>query len=190
MDGLALGQGEGQLAQAHRHGPQGLQMHLDPPLSRVPHRPMREGVQVEVGPQLAVGPCQHVAVERRRHALGVVIGGAQNGLVLDQVHAEDEQGVRPQHMARGAKQRLRGRRRQVADGRSRKEADPPPLTRFRRQVAQMLEIPDHRQDLETRVGLAQPRRGLLEGRGTDVDRHIGRQVRRGVQHDARLLAGA
>uniref|UniRef100_A0A0N4Z3F5 DUF4157 domain-containing protein n=1 Tax=Parastrongyloides trichosuri TaxID=131310 RepID=A0A0N4Z3F5_PARTI len=110
MDRLALRKAEDKLPKAHRHGAQGLQVHLHARLGLVPDRPMGEGVQIEVRPQVAVGPRQHVQVEAGGHALRVVIGWDQDRRLLDQIDAQNEQGVRPQHLARVAQQGLGGLR--------------------------------------------------------------------------------
>ena len=51
---------------------------------------MLEGVEVEVGAELAVEDREHVLVELGGDALGVVVGGLEAAAVLDQVGAEQE----------------------------------------------------------------------------------------------------
>ena len=53
----------------------GPQPHLDPVVVLVPPGHVVEPVEVEVGAEVAVEDGEHVAVERRRHPGGVVVGG-------------------------------------------------------------------------------------------------------------------
>nr|WP_245963640.1 hypothetical protein [Terracoccus luteus] len=59
-------------------------------LVRVPERHVREGVDVEVGPQLAVDDVQHVGDEGGGHPAAVVVGGDEPVGALDEVGAEQE----------------------------------------------------------------------------------------------------
>ena len=54
------------------------QAHLDPLVLAVEERDVLEGVDVEVGAELAVDDVQHVAVELRRDARRVVVGGLED----------------------------------------------------------------------------------------------------------------
>ena len=56
------------------------EVHLDPRLRRVPDRAVREPVEVDIAPQLAIDAQQEVAVERRRHAERIVVGRQQFAL--------------------------------------------------------------------------------------------------------------
>ena len=51
------------------------QMHFDPAQHVVPARFVGEGVDRNVGAELAVDPVEQVEVELGGHALGIVIGG-------------------------------------------------------------------------------------------------------------------
>ena len=68
----------------------------------VVERDVLEGVEVEVGVQLAVDHRQQVAVERRGDAGGVVVGGLEHGRVLDQVGAEQQPVLRAQQRGRAS----------------------------------------------------------------------------------------
>ena len=66
------------------------QADVHPLLAAVVAGDVLEGVEVEVGAELAVEDLEHVLVELGGDALGVVVGGLQPGRVLDQVGAEQE----------------------------------------------------------------------------------------------------
>ena len=68
----------------------GPQPHLDPLVPGVPEARWSKSSSVEVGAQLPVEHGQHVLVERRRHALPVVVRADQHVGVLDQVRAEQQ----------------------------------------------------------------------------------------------------
>src|SRR6185369_15737125 len=98
------------------------QMHLDALLRRVVKRAVGELVQGEAGAKLAIGACQQVEVERRRHALRVVVGRMQHRRVLDQVGADQERAA-AQHLARDLQETQRLLRREVADRRTGEKSD-------------------------------------------------------------------
>ena len=66
------------------------QAHLDPRVLGVVEGDVLEGVEVEVGAELAVEHAEHVLVELGRDAGGVVVGGLERVAVLDQVGAEQQ----------------------------------------------------------------------------------------------------
>ena len=81
---------EPQPADVHVHPPLGAQAHLDPLALAVEEGDVLEGVDVEVGVELAVDDAQDVAVELGRHAGAVVVGGLEHRRVLDQVGAQQQ----------------------------------------------------------------------------------------------------
>ena len=81
---------EPQPADVHVHPPLGAQAHLDPLALAVEEGDVLEGVDVEVGVELAVDDAQHVAVELGRDAGAVVVGGLEHRGVLDQVGAQQQ----------------------------------------------------------------------------------------------------
>ncbi|MNT48501.1 hypothetical protein D3C72_1852830 [compost metagenome] len=85
---------------------------------------MREAVEVEVGRQLRVRAPQQVEVERRRHALRVVVGRMQPVGVFHEVDA-DQQAAAAQHARRELQERQRLVGLEVADGRTGEEAHAP-----------------------------------------------------------------
>ena len=68
-------------------------MHLDPLLALVVARAVGEAVEIEVALELAIDAAEQVAVEGRRHALGVVVSGFEPLAILDQVDAEEQEAV-------------------------------------------------------------------------------------------------
>ena len=66
------------------------QAHLDPLALAVEERDVLEGVDVEVGAELAVDDVQDVAVELGGDARRVVVGGLEHRRVLDEVGAQQE----------------------------------------------------------------------------------------------------
>ena len=96
------------LAGAHREGVAGYgqnlvdatdQMHLHPAVGGIPDRPVIEGRRIDPRSEFAIDPGQEVEVEGRGDALGVVIGGDQDRLSLDQIRADDELGPLAQQPA-------------------------------------------------------------------------------------------
>ena len=124
MDGLAGIEAEGLSEHVHALRRARDQMHLDPAAADVVARFVREGVEVEVGAELAVDPDQKVAVEGRRHAVGIVIGRKQRREVLLAVDADDHRRVPAERRAHPAQERERLVRPEIADRRAGKEADP------------------------------------------------------------------
>src|SRR5690606_7639778 len=71
-DRLALVEVEPPAGERDRLPPEAHQVHLAPPLRRVPARLVAEGAEIEVGPR-RVEPGEDVEVEARGHALFVVV---------------------------------------------------------------------------------------------------------------------
>src|ERR1700685_4339815 len=99
-------------------------MHLDPVMRAVVEGVMLEGVEIEIGAELAVDARQQVEIEFRRDTLGVIVGVVENFRILDQIDADDEYRLFAKHRAGMAEEFARLVRLEIADGRSRKEPDP------------------------------------------------------------------
>ena len=54
---------------------------------------MREAIEIEIGPEFAVGADQQVQVEGGGHAGRVVVGRQQRVEILAQIDADDEPGA-------------------------------------------------------------------------------------------------
>ena len=120
-----------------------------------------EGVEVEVGAELAVEDLEHVLVELGGDALGVVVGGLEADPVLDQVGAEQEV-VAGEHQRRDPAHEgapLVGV--EVAD-RAAEEGDQPLLAGVGDALQVVLEVADQAAHLEPRV-LVDQRLGGLRG---------------------------
>ena len=85
---------------------------------------MLEGVEIEIGAELAIDARQQIEIEFRGDTLGIVVGAVENLRVLDQIDADHEQRARAQHVAGMAQKFARFVRLEIADGRAGKEADP------------------------------------------------------------------
>ena len=70
--------------------PRGAKSHLDPFLGGIPARDVREGVDVEVGVELAVEHAQDVAIELGGDAGAVVVRGNEPSDILDEVGTEQQ----------------------------------------------------------------------------------------------------
>ena len=113
-----------------------------------------EGVEVEVGAELAVEDLEHVLVELGGDPLGVVVGGLEAGRVLDQVGAEQEV-VAGEHQRRDPAHEgaaLVGV--EVAD-RAAEEGDQAPFAGVGDALEVVLEVADEAAHVEPRV-LARP----------------------------------
>src|SRR5437868_5738299 len=75
-----------------------------------------EGIEVEVGAQLAVDAGEDVEVEARGDAGGIVIGRMQHAFVLDQVDPDDEPRGGSENARGAAQESVRLVRLEIADG--------------------------------------------------------------------------
>ena len=94
------------------------QPHLDALLVGVPPGDVLERVEVEVGVEFAVHHGEHVLVELRGHARGVVVGPHQAVGVLDQVGAEQQGVTRLQAVGQRGEELGARPGGEVADGRA------------------------------------------------------------------------
>ena len=88
VDGLALLHCEALARDLESDVPRGNEMHLDARQIVVPARFVGKGIGGHGSAEFAVDPGDEVQVERRGDAGGIVIGGFEDGAVLDQVHAD------------------------------------------------------------------------------------------------------
>src|SRR5262245_17463018 len=106
VNGLACFQPDFQVQgpQADGLGLRADKVHFDAAARRVEHSPMPERGDVEIGPQLAVDAHEEVEIERRRHALGIVVGRHQNRRIFAQVETQKHAVLRTQRVACAAKE--------------------------------------------------------------------------------------
>ena len=93
-----------------------LQVHFHPRPRGIEKRTVDKCVGIDIAIKLAVDPVQQIAVEPRGEPGGVVVGGIEDGWVLDQVNAQDKAVARPQQAACLAQKRHCFIRRHIADG--------------------------------------------------------------------------
>ena len=131
------------------------QAHLDPLVLAVEERDVLEGVDVEVGAELAVDDVQDVAVERRGDARGVVVGGLDDRRVLDEVGAEQQAVARRAATwpSRAGTPPAAGQ--EVADRAAEERDDARCRPRAGRSVEMALEVADDAVDAQPRVVLDQ-----------------------------------
>src|SRR5438128_4301560 len=98
-------------------------MHLDAIALAIIDRAVHEGGNVEIAAKLAVDADQNVEVESRGDARGVVIGIVKHPLVLLEIDADDHLRAFTQNLARAAQEAERFVRLEIAERRSRKEAN-------------------------------------------------------------------
>src|SRR5579864_277780 len=99
------------------------QVHLDAMAVAVIDRAMNEGADVEVTAELAVDPVQHIEIETRGDAGGVVIGVVECPLVLLEIDADHHAGAFAQNGARALEEFAGLARLEIAKCRARKKAD-------------------------------------------------------------------
>ena len=99
------------------------QMHFHAGQFRVPDRQVVERVKIEIPAELAIDASQQVLVEPGGDALCVVIGSDERRFVLDQIRPDQQQGLIAQQLPHRAQESQCLGVRQVADGRTGKEAD-------------------------------------------------------------------
>ena len=119
---------------------------------------------------------------------GVVVGAIENFRLLDQVDADHEHRTGAEHCPGMAQEFRRLMRLEIADRRSRKEADARQRRDRRRKVERLREIRDQRMHRKVRKIAAQLRGVLLQEFAGNIDRDIGLDIRRGAEQDARLAA--
>src|SRR5712671_7298509 len=161
-------------------------MHLDAALFAVVARAMTEGGWVELAAKLVIDAREQVEVEGCRNAGMVVVGGGEYVRVFDEIDADHEQRAGPEYRGGLAQQRVGLVRFEVADGGAGEKADARPVTERCRKREWFGEIRRDRQHPQIGHLLLEPRRLGGQERAGYVDRHIGGNMRRGAQQDARL----
>ena len=191
---LARGEVDGQIQRADAHPLSGArpQPHLDALLVGVPPGHVLEGLEVEVGVELAVDHREHIAVEPRRHARAVVVGADQPAGVLDQVGAQ-QQGVARLQACRTAP--TGSRRAGPASGcRSWSPRNTTSRRADARDLAEvLLEIAADGVDLDARILVEDGRARRLQHPGVDVERDEPAQrsaVAQRAEQQPGLLRGA
>ena len=91
------------------------QAHLDPLVLAVEQGHMLEVGGIEIRIQLAVEHPQHVAIELRRQPLWVVVGGLEQGGVLDEIRAHQQMVIVAEQARDLAQEAAPAARREVAD---------------------------------------------------------------------------
>jgi hypothetical protein len=162
------------------------EVHLDARTLAIEERVVLETFEIEVAAELAIDARQNVEIELRRDAGGVVIGGIEDGAVLRQVDAHDEDRSRAEGAAGIAQERARLVRLEIADGRAREEAGARQRRDLRRNVEGLAEIRVDRQHRQLGKLAPQRRRFLLQHFRRDIDRQVGRHMGRGTEHDRSL----
>ena len=114
--------------------------------------------EVEIAAELAVDAHQHIEVEARGDAGGIVIGVIQHALVLFEVDADDHLRAFAEDLAGAAQEGAGFMRLEIAERRSREEADLRHVCDRGRQGERRGEIRGHRIDVEAGEILAQARR--------------------------------
>ena len=146
-----------------------------------------EGVEVEVGAELAVEHLEHVLVELGGDAGGVVVGGLEPVAVLDQVGAEQELVAGPQQRRDPLEEGLARARVEVADGAA-EEGDQPAAVGRGDPLQVLLEVADEAADGEAGVLVDQAGGRLVGDLLGDVDRDVGLEAA-GVAHRVEQVAG-
>ena len=134
----------------------------------------------EVGAELAIDHIQHVAVELRGDALGIVIGGLEHGAVLDEIGPEQERVIATQERRDLAQQRPPRLRHEVADRATEQRHQSWRVTARWKLAEVPLEVADHPVDRQRVVVVDE----LLGGLANDGLGHVERDV---AAQGARLL---
>jgi hypothetical protein len=151
-----------------------------------------EGPEVEVGIELAVEHGQEVAVERRRHPGGVVVGRFEHCRVLDEVGAEQQPVLLAQEAAERPQEAAAPAGQKVAD-RAAEEGDDARTLAGRDLAEVALEVAEDPVHAQPRVLLDELVGARPQDRLGDVERDVAversRRVHRVEQH-ARLVGHA
>src|SRR5271168_1079136 len=98
-------------------------MHLDAMTVAVIDRAMDERADVEIAAEFAVDPVQHIEIEARRDAGGVVIGIIKGALVFLEIDADHHSPPFAQNRARALEESAGFARFEIAKRRTREKAD-------------------------------------------------------------------
>src|SRR5437764_12680847 len=150
MDCLPDAEREALAENAHLLAPAAGEMHLDAIELAVVERMMLERGDVEIRAELAIDAHQQIAVELRSHALSIVVSGVKQFRIFDEINADDERSVVPEHPPRGPEKCRDFVRLEIADGGPRKEPEPRSGSHGRRQFEGVIEVGRYRQHLKVR----------------------------------------
>ena len=193
MHPLAVGKVALAAGPAHRLRAVGLQVHLDARIGLVEKSHVLPARGREVGAQQGVGVQQQVAVEGRRHAQRIVVGGLQDGLVFHPVDADQDAAARPARSAHGVRLTQQGQRLgggevadagagvEHADRRGAEVVPRQPVGGGGRQGQLRREIHAQPQHGYPAVALPQLAHGLAQVVHRNVHRHIGARPQDGEQ---------
>ena len=109
-------------------------MHLDAMPLAVVDRAMGEGGQIEIAAEFAVDAHQHIEVEARGDAGGIVIGVVEHALVLFEIDADDHLRAVAKNVAGAAQEGASLMRLEIAERRARKKSDLRHGRRWRREA--------------------------------------------------------
>ena len=132
-----------------------------------------EARRVEIAVEIGVDDVQHVAVELRGHAGGVVVGGLERRPVLDQVGADQEPVVGPEHRAHAAQERAPLAAVEVAERAAEEGDQPPPAVRAQALAGPARSRRRRRGSRGRRTSRARRAAELAHRALGDVDRHVG-----------------
>ena len=124
---------------------------------------------------------QHVQVEGGRDAQRIVIGGVEDGIVLDQVYADQQAAIAVRIRAQAAQKSGRLFRRKIADRRAGIEEQAPRLAHAVGQVQAAGEIQAQARHLDVRKALLQPAQRFTEEIIRNIHGHILGRVQQGEQ---------
>ena len=166
------------------------QVHLDASGLGMVDGAVAEAVEVERAVQLAVDARQQIEVERGGDASGVVVGGVENARVLLQVDADQQRAGRSEPIGEASQHPHRLRRMEVADGRTREEAQTGRLRERLRQTKRAGKVGVQGRDGELGI-IPRQRFGRGEQMLTrDVDGYVARRSIERFQQQPHLDAGA
>ena len=100
------------------------EIHFDSGIVAIVNRKVREGLEIEIGLELAVDPDQEIEIEFRGDSGRIVVRGDEDAFVLFEVDADDETRVWAENPRRLGQEFPGLGVAEVADRRARKETDP------------------------------------------------------------------
>ncbi|MNT09273.1 hypothetical protein D3C72_1440510 [compost metagenome] len=147
-------------------------MHFDAALVGVEKAMVLPRAHVEIGTDQTVHVAQHVQVEGGRDAQRIVIGGVEDGVILDQVDADQQAAIAVRIRAQAAQKgdRLLGRK--IADRRARIEEQAPRVAHAVGQVQAAGEIQAQARHLDVRKALLQPAQRFAEEIVGNIHGHV------------------
>ncbi|CEE55398.1 hypothetical protein XAC2852_120022 [Xanthomonas citri pv. citri] len=155
------------------------------------HRVVTKAVQIEIAPDLAIEPRQQVQGELGGDAGCVVVGRFDQPGVLVQIDTDQGATVAAHGLAHRIQQFDRGSIGEIAERRAGEEHHVPPRRALRIGQAQRFgEVGAHRQHLDLRKLLGQPRGAFQQRRARDFQRRVGHHIAQALQQQFGLAAAA